>query len=110
MTRAALLALIAAVSAAACQPSPADDAGAEPSLRALQHGPVPEPPEFEGDPSTAAKLGTAIFFDKRLSGSGHTDCDSCHVHTTSFQDNLTGSTPDSSYPNDSPSTERNTPS
>ena len=110
MTREAIFMVIAAACAASCLPAPGEDAA--PALRVPQHGPVPEPPELSGDPSTdaAIELGTALFFDRRLSGSGHTGCDSCHSHVTSFQDNLTASTPDSSYPTDQPSTERNTPS
>jgi len=62
------------------------------------------------DPTTPAKiaLGTDLFFDKRLSGSGQTHCNSCHIFNTSFQDNLPLSTPDRSYPGDVPTLPRST--
>jgi cytochrome c peroxidase len=53
-------------------------------------------------------LGRDLFFDKRLSGSGKTSCQACHAYTISFQDNLPLSTPDRSYPNDTPLLHRNT--
>jgi cytochrome c peroxidase len=79
-------------------------------LRVPELGPVPKVPELAGDPITPEKqaLGRAIYFDRRLSGSGQTNCNSCHVSNTAFQDNLTLSTPDRSYPNDSPTLSRNT--
>jgi cytochrome c peroxidase len=75
-------------------------------------GPVPIAPSFAEDPITPAKvaLGAALYFDPRLSGSGHTACSSCHLERTSFQDNLTLSSPDRSYPLDHPALTRNTPS
>jgi cytochrome c peroxidase len=81
-------------------------------LRVPELGPVPPPPFFADDPPTPAKqaLGAALYFDPRLSGSGHTSCNSCHLHNVFFQDNLTRSTPDRSYPHDRPTTERNAPS
>jgi cytochrome c peroxidase len=87
-------------------------ARAETKLRVPELGPVPPPPTFADDPVTPAKLalGAAIYFDARLSGSGHTACNSCHVHNTAFQDNLTLSTPDRSHPLDHPSVARNTTS
>jgi cytochrome c peroxidase len=96
---------------AACG-SEAPPTNTTPVLRAPQHGPVPEPPEFEGDPSTPAKeaIGNYIFFDVRLSNSGHSTCNGCHLYLTSFQDNLITGVPDRSYPNDSPALPRNTPS
>ncbi len=82
------------------------------ALRAPEHGPVPAPPEHADDPWTEAKanLGKHIFFDTRLSNSGKTSCNSCHLYVTSFQDNLQGGVPDSAYPHDSPALTRNTPS
>jgi cytochrome c peroxidase len=44
----------------------------------------------------------------RLSGSGHTNCMSCHLWRTAFQDNLIFSVPDRSYPSDRPTLTRNT--
>jgi cytochrome c peroxidase len=80
------------------------------ALRVPELPPVPPVPELPGDPVTPQKiaLGTDIFFDKRLSGSGHTSCQACHAHTISFQDNLPLSTPDRSYPGDTPLLPRNT--
>jgi cytochrome c peroxidase len=67
---------------------------------------------FVDDPTTPAKveLGMNLYFDKRLSGSGHTNCHACHAATTRFQDNLNLSSPDRSYPEDGPALRRNTPS
>ncbi|MFO0760249.1 MAG: cytochrome c peroxidase [Byssovorax sp.] len=106
----ALAAIAAALLVAACgeQPGPA----AAPPLRAPQHGPVPSLPTFPDDPVTPEKiaLGRYLYFDERLSGSGHTDCAACHVPATAFQDNLNHSIPDGSYPSDAPPTARNTSS
>jgi cytochrome c peroxidase len=93
-------------------PPPAShgDSGAS-SLRMPELGPVPPLPSFlPDDPVTPDKvqLGKDIYFDVRLSGSGHTNCDACHIHNTGFQDNLNLSTPDRSYPSDSPTLTRNT--
>ncbi len=65
---------------------------------------MPPVPDFAGDPVTPEKkqLGYDLYFDPRLSGSSHTSCNSCHIYNTGFQDNLSLSTPDRSYPNDSP--------
>ncbi|MSP61436.1 MAG: hypothetical protein EXR72_14030 [Myxococcales bacterium] len=89
------------------QPAPGS-----PSLRAPELPPVEPLPAWPDDPPSDAKiaLGTAIFFDARLSQSGHSTCDGCHGHLTSFQDNLIGAVPDRSYPTDRPVLERNTPS
>lgn len=80
-------------------------------LRAPELPPVPPLPEWPDDLPTPAKLalGTALFFDVRLSGSGHSSCDSCHGRLTSFQDNLVTAIPDRSYPKDRPALDRNTP-
>ncbi|MEZ4361702.1 MAG: cytochrome c peroxidase [Kofleriaceae bacterium] len=100
-------ALALTLALAACGSSPEDD-----ELRVPELGPVPEVPTFADDPLTPAKLelGRALYFDVRLSGSGKTNCDSCHIHTTNLQDNLPLSTPDRSFPADSPTVTRNTPS
>lgn len=81
-------------------------------LRVPELPPVPALPEWPSDPPTAAKvaLGSQIFFDRRLSGHGKTNCDACHSYITSFQDNLIGGVPDRSYPSDRPTLTRNTPS
>jgi cytochrome c peroxidase len=80
------------------------------ALRVPELGPVPPLPTFDGDPITPAEqtLGNDLFFDPRLSGSGHTACNACHVSATSWQDNLQLSTPDRSYPADSPTLGHNT--
>jgi cytochrome c peroxidase len=79
-------------------------------LRIPELGPVPALPEWADDPTTPEKseLGRYIFFDARLSGSGHTTCDACHGHQVFFQDNLPAATPDRSYPSDTPKLHRNT--
>lgn len=81
-------------------------------LRAPQHGPVSSLRSSIDEDATPEKqnLGKHLFFDRRLSGSGQTSCNRCHLYLTSFQDNLTGAVPDSSYPKDSPALTRNTPS
>src|SRR5579883_2912799 len=80
------------------------------ALRVPQLGPVPDLPVWPDDPPTPAKiaLGSDLFFDVRLSGSGHTACTSCHGYQTAFQDNLITAIPDRSYPNDRPALTRNT--
>ena len=79
-------------------------------LREPELPPVPPVPVFGDDPVTPEKLalGRDLFFDKRLSGSGKTSCQACHAYTISFQDNLPLSTPDRSYPSDTPLLPRNT--
>jgi cytochrome c peroxidase len=85
---------------------------APPGLRVPELPPLPPLPVWADDPSTPAKLalGTALFYDVRLSGSGHSLCDGCHSHYTFFQDNLITAIPDRSYPKDRPALGRNTPS
>ena len=80
------------------------------SLRVPALGPVPDLPQWADDPPTPEKtqLGAYVFFDVRLSGSGHTSCDACHGHQVFFQDNLPTATPDRSYPSDTPKLHRNT--
>lgn len=94
-------------------PDAAPGAGARPAaLRVPELGPVPPLTAPEGDALTQEKiqLGADLFFDVRLSGSGHTSCNSCHVSLTNWQDSLPRSAPDRSYPSDEPMTGRNTPS
>lgn len=87
-------------------PSPAQ------ALRAPEFGPVPPLPDWPGDPPSPSKieLGRTLFFDPRLSGSGHTSCDNCHGSATRFQDNQRQSVPDRSFPLTEPRTQRNTSS
>src|SRR5882672_6118173 len=72
---------------------------AEPSFSAaeirviLSHGPWPTP--VGPDPSNrvsgkldAIELGTVLFFDQRLSGSGTKACATCHVPERNWTDNL----------------------
>jgi cytochrome c peroxidase len=94
-----------AVCAASCTPREAA------VLRVPELGPVPPLSSLGGEPIRPAEmeLGRELFFDRRLSGSGHTSCDSCHERATWFQDNLNLPTPDRSYPSDSPTLARNTP-
>ena len=58
--------------------------------RILEHSPLPAPPP---DPTNAvyeepaaARLGQALFFDKRLSGTGETSCATCHEPERSWTD------------------------
>src|SRR5262245_65547398 len=59
----------------------------------LSHGPWPAPgrPDptnrVSGKPD-AIELGTLLFFDQRLSGSGTKACASCHVPERNWTDNL----------------------
>jgi cytochrome c peroxidase len=59
----------------------------------LSHGPWPEPVPYDptnrasGKPE-AIELGTHLFFDQRLSGSGTKACASCHVPDRNWTDNL----------------------
>jgi cytochrome c peroxidase len=98
------------VDAATIADAAAPDAG--PTLRVPELPPVPPLPVSASDPPTAAKisLGSALYVDTRLSGSGHTACASCHGYQTAFQDNLPLPVPDRSYPNDTPALPRNTSS
>jgi cytochrome c peroxidase len=110
MRRAALvLALAAALPACQGESEPITE---EPELRAPEHGPVPPLPYWQEDPPTEAKteLGRALFHDFRLSGSGQTSCDRCHIAATSFQDSLATPVPDSSFPEAQPHLTRNTSS
>lgn len=60
--------------------------------RLLQHSPLPPPPPDEtnakADDPAAARLGRALFFDPRLSGSGRLACASCHQPERSWTDGL----------------------
>jgi cytochrome c peroxidase len=59
----------------------------------LSHGPWPAPAAHDptnrvsGKPD-AIELGTILFFDQRLSGSGTKACASCHVPERNWTDNL----------------------
>ena len=59
----------------------------------LSHGPWPAPVPHDptnrvsGKPD-AIELGTQLFFDSRLSGSGTKACASCHVPERNWTDNL----------------------
>ena len=103
-----LLALLGCGSADGPPVTPAPPAG----LRVPELPAVPPLPEWPADPPTPVKvdLGAKLFFDRRLSGHGLMNCDSCHSYITGFQDNLRGGVPDRSYPNDLPTLPRNTPS
>lgn len=67
-------------------------------LRYPQLPPLPPPPRDPANPPTPARrnLGAEIFFDQRLSGSGFTSCNNCHVFNTHWQDNLVKPRPDAS--------------
>jgi cytochrome c peroxidase len=71
-------------------------------LRYPQIPPLPAPPVEHGNPPTRAKrdLGAELFFDPRLSTSGFTSCNNCHVYNTQFQDNLVKPRPDTSQGGD----------
>jgi cytochrome c peroxidase len=60
--------------------------------RLLQHSPLPDPPADEtnakADDPQAARLGRALFFEPRLSGSGRLSCSSCHQPARSWTDGL----------------------
>jgi cytochrome c peroxidase len=67
-------------------------------LRYPQIPPLPPPPRDPANPPTPARrdLGAELFFDQRLSGSGTTACNNCHVFNTNWQDNLVKPRPDTS--------------
>ena len=67
-------------------------------LRYPQFPPLPRPPRDADNPPTPARrnLGAELFFDTRLSGSGSTACNNCHVYNTNWQDNLVKPRPDTS--------------
>jgi cytochrome c peroxidase len=106
--------LVSALALAACNGGGGETNTPPPAstLRVPSLGPVPPLPEWKDDPTTDEKvtLGTDMFFDVRLSGSGHSTCDACHGHQVNYQDNLNLSVPDRSYPADVPKLTRNTPS
>jgi cytochrome c peroxidase len=106
-------ALVAACSSTTASTKAADASASEATvvtLRVPELGPVPALPVSTSDPPTSDKiaLGTDLYFDARLSGSGHTACASCHTYQTAFQDNLITPIPDRSYPSDRPALTRNT--
>ncbi len=67
-------------------------------LRYPQLPPLPKVPRDPANPPTPARrnLGAELFFDARLSGSGFTSCNNCHVFNTNWQDNLVKPRPDTS--------------
>jgi cytochrome c peroxidase len=117
-TTCALLVALCLTTAAGCSsdggsnPQPQPTPTAAVSLRYPQFPPMPEPPSDPANPPTMAKLelGTYLFFDPRLSGSGRTACNNCHVFNTSFQDNLVKPRPDTSQGDDFFTLKRNTES
>jgi cytochrome c peroxidase len=56
----------------------------------LQHSPLPEPPPDPtnawADRTDAARLGQALFFDRRLSADGSVSCSTCHDPERAFTD------------------------
>jgi cytochrome c peroxidase len=89
MSRAIVLLLALAAPMAAEEPVVFTDAEVK---RLLQHSPLPAPPADEtnakADDPAAARLGRALFFDARLSGSGRLACASCHQPERSWTDGL----------------------
>ncbi len=89
MTRTLLLALALAAPAAGQEGVSLSEAEVK---RLLQHSPLPPPPPDEtnakADDPAAARLGRALFFDARLSGSGRLSCASCHQPDRSWTDGL----------------------
>jgi cytochrome c peroxidase len=71
-------------------------------LRFPQFPPLPAPPRDPANAPTPARrdLGAELFFDARLSTSGATACNNCHVYNTQFQDNLVKPRPDTSQGTD----------
>ncbi|MGH7895959.1 MAG: cytochrome-c peroxidase [Candidatus Binatia bacterium] len=67
-------------------------------LRYPELPPLRRPPRDATNPPTPARrnLGAELFFDNRLSGSGFTACNNCHVYNTNWQDNLVKPRPDTS--------------
>ena len=57
------------------------------SLDALPPLPADPSNRVAGDPD-AARLGEALFFDRRLSGNGQVACATCHLPDRQFQDGL----------------------
>lgn len=58
-------------------------------------GRLPRDPQNAPTPARR-NLGAELFFDPRLSGSGTTACNNCHVYNTNWQDNLVKPRPDTS--------------
>jgi cytochrome c peroxidase len=71
-------------------------------LRYPEIPPLPRAPRDPANPPTPARrnLGAELFFDARLSGSGFTACNNCHVYNTHWQDNLVKPRPDTSQGTD----------
>jgi cytochrome c peroxidase len=91
----AALAALAVGWGAGCQRAPARLPGAwtaEERALIASLSPIPPPPpsptnRFADDPA-AARLGQALFFDRRLSADGQVACASCHVPSRAFTDGL----------------------
>ena len=81
-------------------------------LRIPEIPPLPPVPEWEDNPFTPAKarLGQAMFSDRRLSGSGQGTCGNCHLPTGWFQSSTPTDVPDRAYPELGPALHRNAPS
>jgi cytochrome c peroxidase len=71
-------------------------------LRYPQFPPLPRAPRDPANPPTPARrnLGAELFFDARLSRSGFTSCNNCHVFNTNWMDNLVKPRPDTSQGTD----------
>jgi cytochrome c peroxidase len=82
----ATAALLVAGGAAAAAP----ELSPEEVRKVLTLSPLPPPPEDEtnavADDPRAAALGQYLFFETRLSGSGHFSCATCHDPKRSFSD------------------------
>jgi cytochrome c peroxidase len=66
-------------------------------LRHPEFPPAAVPRDPSNPPTPARRnLGAELFFDNRLSGSGFTACNNCHVYNTHWQDNLVKPRPDAS--------------
>jgi cytochrome c peroxidase len=89
MTRAIVLLLALAAPAVAEETVGFNEAEVK---RLLQHSPLPPPPGDEtnakADDPAAVRLGRALFFEARLSGSGRLACASCHQPERSWTDGL----------------------
>lgn len=88
--RAAGAALLASVAAACCWGAPASTPGAAaPYVWRLPRGfPVPAVPADNPMSAPKVALGERLFFDARLSVTGHYSCASCHDPRRSFSDGL----------------------
>lgn len=80
-------------------------------LRIAALPPLPSLPEWDDNPATPEKktLGQLLFFDGRLSGSGNTQCGTCHASLFDFHSAAIVDAPDRSFPSGTP-LHRHTPS